>query len=124
MAAMTDNAIVIASPQGLEWTYSLYNADVTGCEELLEASTGKCHYVKRILIKCATAATISVGSGETSSSLTATYLGPIPFGTSGDTFYLDFGLNRAMKIPVSTALTIDGVGTTPAVFVYIEGTTG
>ena len=121
--AVTDNSIVVVTPpiEGNEWAYSLYSADLSGTESLLAATTGMTHYVKRIKIQCASAITISIGGGETASALTATYLGPIPFGTSGPSFDLDFK-EKAMKLAVSTALCADASGA-GAVVIYVEGKT-
>jgi len=126
MAAMTENTLTIATiPQGADlWTKSLYNADVSGCEDLVAASTGKYHYVSRLIL-CSQSVenvTFSIGSGETTSAVTTIHLGPIPMSDYGNWFELDFGLNRAMKCTVSLALTIDSSAACP-VWIYIEGAT-
>jgi hypothetical protein len=116
MAAMTDNVIVMVTPpiEG-DWIWSSqYNADVTDCETLLAASTGKCHYIRKIIISCGTnSATISLGSGNAGAGLTLTYIGPIVFSAStSHPFVLDFG-EKAMKVAVSTIFAIDGVTAAP-----------
>lgn len=125
MAAMTDNAIVIATPPSgaTEWTISQYNADVSGGEDLKAGETGKYHYVKRLIIyaQSVTDVTFTIGAGQ-DTGITTVYLGPIPLSDTGSPFKIDFGPNRAMKIASATALSIDSSATCP-VFVYAEGVT-
>lgn len=114
--AFTDNEIVVVTPPiegGWVWS-SQYIADVTGCEDLLAASTGKCHYIRKMIISCGTnSATISLGSGNAGAGLTLTYIGPITFSAStAHPFVLDFG-EQAMKIAVSTIFAMDGVTAAP-----------
>lgn len=125
MSAMTSNTITIVKMplDGTPFNLSLYNADVSGCEDLIAASSGKSHYIKKIVIyaQSVTDITFTVGSGETSSAVTTPHLGPIPLSDTGSPFEMDFG-GDAMKTTVSLALTIDSSATCP-VFVYIEGKT-
>lgn len=121
--AITDNAIVVKNipADSNEWTVSLYSADVSGTEELMAAVTGKYHYIRKIIIDCASAITVSIGGGETTGALTATYIGPIPFAATTGQKIFDFG-NKGMKLAVSTALCIDASGA-GAVSVVVEGHT-
>lgn len=125
MASMTDNAIVIATPpsDGTEWIISQYNADVSGGEDLIAASTGKCHYVKKLILYAQSVenVTFTIGAGQ-GTDVTTIYLGPIPLPDAGGKFEIDFGPNRAMKIASATALSIDSSAACP-VFVYAEGVT-
>lgn len=121
--AITDNSISVVTPpiEGNEWAVSAYSTDFSSTESLKAAVTGKTHYIKRITIHCASAITVSIGGGETSDALTTTYLGPIPFTTSGPRYELDFK-DKAMKLLISTALCIDASGSGAAA-VYVEGKT-
>ena len=126
MAAMTSNSIVITKmpSDGAPFNLSLYNADVSGCEDLIALSAGKCHYVKKIKLyaQSVTDVTFTIGSAETGPGTVSTiYLGPIPLSDTGSNFEIDFGEN-AMKCAVGTALTIDSSAACP-VFVWLEGKT-
>ena len=120
--AMTDLALVLViAPPTSDWKCkSLYNADVTGCEDLLAAVAGKSHYIRKIIISCGTdSATISLGAGETTGALTQSHLGPITFSAStAHPFVMDFN-EKSMKIAVGTAFCIDGVTAAP-VWIYFE----
>ena len=112
---------VIPPPIPSDWiSKSMTSADVTGTEELLAAVAGKSHHIRRVVISCGTnAATISLGSGETTGALTSTQIGPITFSAStAHPFDLDFGEN-AMKIAEGVSFNIDGVTDAP-VGIYFE----
>jgi len=125
MAAMTSNSIVIQNMPlgGSPFYYSLYNADVSGCEDLIAASSGKCHYIRKIILyaQSVTDVTFTIGSAETDGAVTTIYLGPIPLSDTGSSFEIDFG-SKAMVCASGTALTIDSSAACP-VFVYLEGVT-
>jgi hypothetical protein len=125
MAAMTSNSIVIVETptDGSPFNLSLYNADVSGTEDLIAASTGHIHYINKIVLyaQSVTDVTFTIGSDENSGAVKTIYLGPIPLPDAGGKFEIDFGDN-SMKCAVSTALTIDSSATCP-VFVYLEGKT-
>lgn len=126
MAATTENTLTMATiPSGATlWTKSLYNADVSACEDLVAASSGKYHYVSKIKLYASSVEniTFSIGSGETASAVTTIHLGPIPLSDYGSYFEIDFGPNRAFKCTESLALTIDSSAACP-VFMIIEGAT-
>jgi hypothetical protein len=123
---ITNNAIVVVRPPAVgisEWAISMYSADLSGCEELLAAVTGKSHYITKLAINTIASITVSIGAGETSDALTNTYIGPIGFTAAGPNFILDFGLGqKSMKLPVSTAFCVDASGA-GATSVYAEGIT-
>ena len=123
--AITDNSIVVEKLplNGNVWAISAYSADLSGTESLKAAVTNKSHYITKIVINCSSAITVSIGGGETTGALTATYLGPIIFSAFASTFTFDFGDDKGMKLLPSTALTIDASGA-GAVSIYIEGKTG
>lgn len=126
--AITTNSIVVGRVpiDGKEWTVSKYSADLSGCEELLAAETGKCHWVTKLLINTVTTLNVSVGSGETTNAVTTVYLGPIQFTAAQPTLVLDFvdlvRGNRGMKVASGTALTADS-SASGAIFIYAEGKT-
>lgn len=122
--AITDREIVVKIPpvDCNEQVLSMYSADLSDCEELMAAVSGKCHYISKITIYCASAITISIGAGETSDNLTTTYIGPIEFTTASVPQVIDFG-NRAMQIPIGEALCIDASGS-GVVNVVLECGTG
>lgn len=122
--AITDNSIVVKRPplDSNRWTVSRSSADLSGGEELKAAVTGKAHYVQKITICCASAITVSIGGGETTGALTATYIGPIPFAATSSQYIFEFP-DEAMVLAVSTALCIDASGAGAAT-ILVEGRTG
>lgn len=121
---MAANTIVMRNPplDSNKWYVDYTSTDVSGCEELLAAVSGKSHYLEKIIIDCASAITISIGGGETTSALTSTFLGAIPFAaTTGQKVY-EFP-DEALVIGESVALCIDASGA-GNVHIWAEGLTG
>jgi len=122
--AITANTITMQKPplDAVPFTVSLYSTDLSDCEELKAAVAGKCHYIRKISIFCASAITISIGGGETADDLTAIYLGPIPFAATSSQYIIEFPY-EALVVAKATALCIDASGAGVAA-VIIEGSTG
>ena len=121
---MAANTIVMKRPpaDGSKFFVSYSSTDVSGCEELLAAVTGKSHYLQKIIIQCASAITVSIGGGETTGALTSTFLGPIPFAATTGNYVQEFS-DEALVIGKAVALCIDASGA-GNVFVWAEGVTG
>jgi hypothetical protein len=118
----TDYGITIVTPpiEG-DWIgSSQYVADVTGCEDLVTATTGKYIYVRKMIISCGTnSATISLGADNATAALGHTYIGPITFSAStAHPFVLDFG-EKAWRVDISHSFAMDGVTAAP-VWIYFE----
>jgi hypothetical protein len=122
--AITANTITVRKPplDASPWIVSLYSTDLSDCEELKAAVAGKCHYIRKITIFCASAITISIGGGETTDELTAIYLGPIPFAATSSQYVIEFP-DDALVVAKATALCIDASGAGVAA-VIAEGWTG
>ncbi len=126
--AITSNTLTIETPpsDGTKWFISKYSADLSDCEELVAASSGKYHYLTKLKIYAQSVAdiTVTVGSGETTGAVTTIHLGPIPLSDTGSHFEHDWGKdNLAVKCTESLALTIDASAACP-IFIYAEGVTG
>jgi len=83
------------------------SADLSGCEELVAAVSGRSIYVERLVISFGAAITISVGAGKTGDALTTLLVGPL-YGSAHETVELVF--TRPVKLAVSTALCVDASG--------------
>jgi hypothetical protein len=129
--AITNNSVVVETVpvQGNVWSISMQSADLSGCEELKAAETGKSHYITKIAINCISAINVSLGSGETvAGTMDTVALGPIAFTAAGPNYILSFTDPAALalkgvKLPVGTSFVIDASGG-GAVHVYAEGKTG
>jgi len=117
--AVTANAIVVVQPPAgaVPGVVSAYSADFSGGEDLIAAVALKSHYIKRLIIQCASAITVDIGAGQ-GTDVTTIYLGPIPFSASGPAFEVDFG-DKGMQISEGVAFSIDASGA-GAVAVYAE----
>jgi hypothetical protein len=116
MAITVNSAAVVRDRlEGDWWFVSVYSADLSGCEELKAAVTGKSHYIRKIqiLAQSVTDITFTIGAGETSDAVTTAYLGPIPLPDAGGGAIFDFGPDHVLKIAVSSALTIDASAACP-----------
>jgi len=100
------------------------SADLSGCETLRAGVTGKKIYLERIVISNgATAQTVTVGFGETSSDVTTTAAGPIYLGANSQATIV---YTRPVTIPDATtaitgvALTADA-NSAGAVTINVQG---
>ena len=107
--AFTPNTynIVKVPTEGQLWYKSLYIADLTGCEDIIAAVSGSYHYLTRLVIRTATAMTVTIGSGETTSAVTTAHIGPIPFDAASGLHVQTFPDGMGMKGTISLALTAD-----------------
>lgn len=127
--------------EGVEFAIDAYNADVSGCEDLVAAVSGKYHYIRRITINVAGIegnVTVTVGSGNAGAAVTSIMIGPlniskeVEVGTAANeehfapsrtfTFEYDRGRNMGRKLTVSEALAIDTSAAVP-IHVWVEGKT-
>jgi hypothetical protein len=109
--SITANTITLKKPplDSKKFEVHFASTDLSGCEEILAAESGKCHYIQEIILFCASAITISIGGGETTGALTATYLGPLPFAATSSQYKIKFP-DEALVVALSTAICIDASG--------------
>ena len=93
------------------------SADLSGCETLKAAVTGKSIYVERIYISASGAINYTIGAGETGGAVTTTLLGPIYCAANSNT---EMVFTRPIKLVAATALTIDASGA-GATTVIVQG---
>ena len=101
------------------FSVNAYDADLSGCEPILAAVTGKSIYLEHIMISCASGITVTIGEGETASAVTTVLLGPIVFTAAGSNF-MDVHFQRPIQLTAATALTADASGA-GAVTILAEG---
>lgn len=99
--------IVRLPTEGNKWYKSLYIADLSGCEDMVAADTGRYHYLTKLVIRTATALSVTIGSGETTSACTTIHLGPIPFDAASGVHVWTAPDGMGLKGTVSLALTAD-----------------
>lgn len=83
------------------------SADLSGCETLQAAVTGKSIYLEKLTINSNTAINYTIGEGETGGAVTTALVGPI-YCAANSTQTIDFP--RAIKLTAATALTADASG--------------
>ena len=83
------------------------SADLSGCETLKAAVSGKSIYLERLIINSASAINITVGAGETTGAVTTVLVGPIYFAANT---YIELVFTRPLKLAANTALTVDASG--------------
>jgi len=120
--AITSNTInVVAIPtEGNEWAKSMYTLSAADEEEIIAGESGKSHYLKKLMIRCATTTTISIGSGS-DGTMTTLHLGPIPVNAASGCFTISFG-EKGMKCNSGLALVIITTDAAP-IMIYAEGKT-
>ena len=79
-------------------------ADLSGCELLVAAVTGKSIVLERVAVSFGAAITVTIGAGETGGAVTTVLVGPI-FGAANTTVELVF--TRPIVLAAATALTAD-----------------
>lgn len=122
MAITTNTCIVVAIPNnGEEFRISQYSADITGAEEILAGVAGYAHYLRKLMIRCATTTTITIGSGENASAVATIHLGPIPLNAASGIFNISFGC-EGLKFTDGASIVIDSADAAP-IMIYAEGRT-
>lgn len=124
MAANTANPIEVAiiPITGKTFHLSHYNTNLTGCENLVAGVANTTHYLKKIMIRTATAMTITIGSGEEpAGSVETIHIGPVPLDAASGFFAISFG-EKGIKCVKGKAITIDA-SAAGAVWIYAEGFT-
>jgi len=84
------------------------SADLSGCEELIAAVSGKSIYVERLELSFGAAINVTLGAGETGGAVTTILIGPI-YGAANGFIPLNFE-KRPIKATTATSLTIDASG--------------
>lgn len=102
------------------WGVNATTADASGAETLKAAPSSGNLYLEYVSINCASAITVTVGSGETTSAVDTPLVGPVTFTTSGGQYAIH--LTRPIKVDATTALTCDASGA-GAVQIYVQGYT-
>ena len=82
-------------------------ADLSGCEQLVAAVTGKKICVERLVVSFGAAITVTVGAGETAGAVTTVLIGPL-YGAANTTVELTF--TRPIVLAAATALVADASG--------------
>jgi hypothetical protein len=110
MAITTNSsASVIRPPVEGDWKFvSVYSADLSDAEDIIAATTGKKHYIRKIQVFAQSVAdvTITFGAAQTS-SVTTIYLGPLSLADAGGSILIDFGPDHALQVAVGTAFSVD-----------------
>lgn len=109
MAAFTTNTfnIVTLPTAAKEWNLSLYNADISGCEDILAAEAGYTHYLTYLKIRTATAMTVTIGSGEDTSAVDTIHIGPIPFDAASGIEIFTTPHKKGLQFTEGAAITAD-----------------
>lgn len=125
--AITVNPVATAPfpVEGNKWSVSVYSADLEGGEIIKAAEAGKCHYIKKLKIRTASATIITVGERVAATgALTNILLGPMPFLIASSTdFDIEFEEETALKVQEGYGLAIIQVGA-GATWIWCEGKTG
>ena len=99
--------LVSNSVDSLGFSVNGNSADLSGCEELVGAVTGKSIYVERLAVSFGAAINVTLGAGETGGAVTTVLAGPI-YGAANTTVELTF--TRPLKLAAATALVVDASG--------------
>ncbi len=93
--------------EGLFFYRSLQSEDVSGAEELVAAVAGATHYITDLLIRTDAAMDVSIGSGETTGSVTTVHIGPVPLDAASGIFIWKAPPGFGLKCTASSAFDID-----------------
>ena len=118
MAITSNTFTLVALPaDGVLFYKSLATEDATGAEEIAAAVSGRTHYLTKLQINADAAMDITIGSGETTSAVTTTHFGPIPFDATGGRFLWQAPPGMGVRCTAATAIVVDS---TAAGTVWIE----
>jgi hypothetical protein len=123
-ATVTLNTINIKKipVDGVDFYASAYSADWSTVGEIVAAVTGSSHYITKIIVRTATAMTISIGSGTGSDAVTTLHLGPIAVNAASGIFAWRATDGYGMKLTLSTEMALE-TSASGALWVYVEGKT-
>jgi hypothetical protein len=108
--------------EGNEWAISRYSGEWSTVGTVYAAETGKSHYIKKIMIRCATTANFNLGSGNTGDTDVETIMiGSVPLNAASGIFTISFG-EKGMKLAAGKPLTLE-TNTTAPLWIYVEGKT-
>lgn len=96
------------------------SSDLSGCETLVAAVTGKSIYIEKIAVSFGAAINVTIGEGESSDGVDTVLVGPI-YGAANSSIEMEY--TRPIKVTAATALTADASGAgnvTVVVQGYIE----
>lgn len=96
--------------EGNLWYKSLYIADLSGAEEIIAAAAGKSHYLTKIVIRTATALTVTIGSGEDTSAVATIHIGPVPFDAASGVHIQTYPEGYGLKCTAGAAVVADASG--------------
>lgn len=83
------------------------SADVSGCEEIHAAVSGKKIKIRSITVNSDAAITITIGEGETTGAVTSALLGPVAFAANQT---IQWSFNPLLELTAAKSLTIDASG--------------
>lgn len=113
MAITANTYNIVSLPvNGNLWHVSLNSEDVTGCEEVKAAETGRTHYITKVRFSTDAIADVNIGSGETGGAVTTVHIGPIPQNAAIDVFYWESPdpLAMGLRCTADTSITVDATG--------------
>jgi hypothetical protein len=123
-ATVTLNTINIQQipTDGKDFVASAYSANWSTVGEIVAAVTGYSHYVTKIMVRLATATSITIGSGTGSDAVTTIHMGPIPVNAASGFFAWKASDGTGMKLTLSTELALETADAAP-LWIYVEGKT-
>ena len=101
-------AITVTSPQARYGKiYNAVSGDLSACEEIAAAVSGKKIKIRHITINSGGAITITIGAGETGGAVTTALIGPVNFAANTS---MQWDFNPLMELDANTSLTVDSSG--------------
>jgi len=119
MAITTNSFTVQSLPSGGgEFHKSMYSADASDEEVVVAAVAGSSIFLTKLMLRCATACTVSIGSGS-DGTMTTLHIGPIPLDAASGFVPLSFG-GKGMRCDSGLALVLITSVAAP-IWIYAEG---
>lgn len=90
------------------FTVNATSEDLSGCEELIAAVSGKRIKVRQVAINSGSAITVTIGAGETAGAVTSPIIGPVSMAANSTFGPVVF--NPPIELAAATALVADASG--------------
>jgi len=123
---VTATAVGISAPTSAQiahdhWAVCASSDDLSPCETIKAAVTGKALYVEYLVIMCSSAITVTIGAGDGGDAVTTILIGPVPF--SGHSTAKTFDMRaHPIQLASATALAVDASGA-GSVCIFVKGFT-
>lgn len=111
LTANTYNLVTLPT-HGTPFYKSMQSEDISDCENIMDAESGRAHYLTFLSVRMDAAVDVTIGSGESGDDVETDHIGPVPLSAESGFLPWKAPDGMGLKCTVGAALTIQaGAGT-------------